>query len=213
MVSGCLQGGVSHHGKVKGLPGALNVSIWSWTFPCWEGDDPKGFRRPEEVIMNIGQAAKASGVSAKMLRYYESIGLLAKAVRTEAGYRVYSEDDIRTLRFVRRARDLGLSLGRIKLLIGLWQDEDRASADVKRIATEHAAELRAKIAELTGMCEALEKIAEACHGDHRPECPILDDIAHGCQHQAPSVGATGQAGTAGQIPGGGSRRTVQESRP
>jgi MerR family copper efflux transcriptional regulator len=97
--------------------------------------------------MNIGQAAKASGVSAKMLRYYGSIGLLAQAGRTEAGYRVYSDADVRTLRFVRRARDLGLSLERIKLLIGLWQDDDRASADVKRIATEHAAELRTKIAE------------------------------------------------------------------
>ncbi|MFC7738543.1 Cu(I)-responsive transcriptional regulator [Roseomonas sp. GCM10028921] len=131
--------------------------------------------------MNIGQAAKASGVSAKMLRYYESIGLLAKAGRTEAGYRVYSDLDVNTLRFVRRARDLGLSLERIKLLIGLWEDEDRASADVKRIATEHAAELRAQIAEMTRMCEALEGMAAACHGDHRPECPILEDIARRAQ--------------------------------
>ncbi|WP_424138439.1 Cu(I)-responsive transcriptional regulator [Roseomonas chloroacetimidivorans] len=129
--------------------------------------------------MNIGQTAKASGVSAKMLRYYESIGLLTKAARTETGYRVYSARDVNTLRFVRRARDLGLPLERIKQLIGLWQDEDRASADVKRIATEHVAELRAKIAEMTQMCEALEKMAEACHGDHRPECPILDEIAEG----------------------------------
>ncbi|MFC0387697.1 Cu(I)-responsive transcriptional regulator [Muricoccus vinaceus] len=143
--------------------------------------------------MQIGQAARASGVSAKMLRYYESIGLLGKAGRTEAGYRVYSEADVKTLKFVRRARDLGLPLDRIKLLIGLWQDEDRASADVKRIATEHAAELRAKIGELTRMCEALEGMAAACHGDHRPECPILDEIAEGSSDlAAPSASAKGQ---------------------
>lgn len=143
--------------------------------------------------MQIGQAARASGVSAKMLRYYESIGLLGKAGRTEAGYRVYSEADVKTLKFVRRARDLGLPLDRIKLLIGLWQDEDRASADVKRIAMEHAAELRAKIEELTRMCEALEGMAAACHGDHRPECPILDEIAEGSSDlAAPSASAKGQ---------------------
>ncbi len=143
--------------------------------------------------MQIGQAAKASGVSAKMLRYYESIGLLGKAGRTEAGYRVYSEADVGTLRFVRRARDLGLPLDRIKVLIGLWQDEDRASTDVKRIATEHAAELRAKIRELTRMCEALEGMAAVCHGDHRPECPILDEIAEGSRDlAAPSASAKRQ---------------------
>ncbi|PWC26758.1 Cu(I)-responsive transcriptional regulator [Teichococcus aestuarii] len=160
--------------------------------------------------MNIGQAAQASGVSAKMLRYYENVGLLAKAVRTEAGYRVYSESDVRTLRFVKRARDLGLPLDRIKLLIGLWQDEDRASADVKRIATEHAAELRAKIAEWTQMCEALENMAEACHGDHRPECPILDEMAEGAQDftTLPSVSASKlKAGR--QAPRTGTQRAVQ----
>jgi MerR family copper efflux transcriptional regulator len=132
-----------------------------------------------EAIMNIGQAAKASGVSAKMLRYYESIGLLAKAGRTAAGYRVYSDRDVNTLRFIRRARDFGLPLERIKLLIGLWQDENRASADVKQIALEHTAELRAKIDQLTRMCEALERLAISCDGGHRPECPILDQIAEG----------------------------------
>ncbi len=129
--------------------------------------------------MNIGQAARVSGVSAKMLRYYEEVGLLPKAGRTGAGYRTYGEAEVNTLRFVRRARDFGLSLDRIRLLIGLWQDGGRASADVKRIATEHAAELRAKIAEMTGMCEALEGLAAACHGDGRPECPILSDLEHG----------------------------------
>ncbi len=129
--------------------------------------------------MNIGQAAKASGVSAKMLRYYEAIGLIPKAGRTESGYRTYGEADVNTLRFIRRARDLGLPIERIKLLVGLWRDRDRSSAEVKRIATEHVAELRAKIAELAGMCAALQDLADACHGDHRPECPILRDLEGG----------------------------------
>lgn len=159
--------------------------------------------------MNIGQAAKESGVSAKMLRYYESIGLLAQAGRTEAGYRVYSDADVRTLRFVRRGRDLGLSLERIKLLIGLWQDNDRASADVKRIATEHAAELRTKIAEMTQMCEALEGMAAACHGDHRPECPILDDIARGGQAEAAPNSAANSQKTRREALGAGAYRDIQ----
>src|SRR5690349_13634431 len=122
--------------------------------------------------MNIGQAAKASGVSAKMLRHYEAIGLLPKAVRTEAGYRTYSDTDVHTLRFVRRARDLGLSIERIKLLIGLWHDKERPSRDVKRIALDHVEELRTKIEVMSAMCETLEHFASACHGNHRPECPI-----------------------------------------
>ena len=126
--------------------------------------------------MNIGQAASASGVSAKMLRHYEGIGLVPKAGRTEAGYRTYGEAEVHTLRFIRRARDLGLPIERIRLLVGLWRDKDRSSADVRRVATEHVAELRTKIAELTGMCETLEHLAAACHGDHRPECPILRDL-------------------------------------
>lgn len=159
--------------------------------------------------MNIGQAAKASGVSAKMLRYYESIGILPAAGRTEAGYRTYSEHDIRTLRFVRRARDLGLPLERIKLLIGLWQDKDRASADVKRIATEHAAELRAKIAEMTRMCEVLEEMAEACHGDHRPECPILDEIAGDGQSDAVAHHAARQSRVRRSTPSTRTLRAIQ----
>lgn len=129
--------------------------------------------------MNIGQASAASGVSAKMLRYYEEIGLLPKAARTGAGYRVYSTKDVNTLRFIRRARDLGLSIERIKLLVGLWQDRDRSSADVKRVATEHVAELDAKILELTAMRDTLQELADACHGDHRPDCPILHDLEGG----------------------------------
>jgi MerR family copper efflux transcriptional regulator len=129
--------------------------------------------------MVIGEAAKASGVHAKMLRYYESIGLLPTAVRTGGGYRTYGEREVETLRFIRRARDLGLSMERIKLLVGLWQDRQRPSREVKRIALEHVAELRAKIGELSSMCATLEELAAACHGDHRPECPILRDLEAG----------------------------------
>jgi MerR family transcriptional regulator, copper efflux regulator len=129
--------------------------------------------------MNIGQAAAESGVSAKMLRYYESTGLIPTAERTEAGYRVYDAADVNTLRFIRRAREFGLSMERIKLLVSLWQDHARPSRDVKRIATEHVQELRAKIAELTAMCDALDALADACHGDQRPDCPILRDLEAG----------------------------------
>jgi MerR family copper efflux transcriptional regulator len=129
--------------------------------------------------MVIGEAAKASGVSAKMLRHYETIGLIPPAGRTEAGYRVYNQSDVSTLRFIRRARDFGLSIARIKLLVGLWHDRERPSREVKRIAIEHAAELRAKIAELTAMCETLENLAETCHGDQWPDCPILRDLEAG----------------------------------
>jgi len=129
--------------------------------------------------MVIGEAAKASGVSAKMVRYYESIGLMPTAGRTASGYRLYSAHDVETLRFIRRARDLGLSIERIKALIALWNDTQRPSREVKRIALAHVAELRARIAEMTVMCTTLEALAEACHGDQRPECPILSDMESG----------------------------------
>jgi MerR family copper efflux transcriptional regulator len=129
--------------------------------------------------MIIGEAAKASGVSAKMLRHYESIGLIPTATRSESGYRTYGGSDVETLRFIRRARDLGLSMERIKLLVGLWHDRERPSREVKRIALAHVAELRAKIGELTAMCSTLEELAHACNGDQRPECPILRDLAKG----------------------------------
>jgi len=126
--------------------------------------------------MNIGQAAAASGVSAKMLRYYESIDLIPRAGRTEAGYRTYSERDVDTLRFIRRARDFGLPMERVKLLVGLWQDNTRPSREVKQIALTQVAELEARIAELTAMKDALADLARACHGDDRPDCPILRDM-------------------------------------
>jgi MerR family copper efflux transcriptional regulator len=128
--------------------------------------------------MVIGQAAQASGVSAKMLRYYESIGLIPAAVRTAAGYRTYTQSDVETLRFIRRARDLGLSIERIRVLVGLWHG-GRPSREVKRVALEHVAELQASIAALTAMCATLQHLADACHGDNRPECPILDDLQSG----------------------------------
>ena len=128
--------------------------------------------------MNIGQAAEASGVSAKMIRYYESIGLIPKTVRTQAGYRVYSDNDVHSLRFIRRARDLGFSVEQIADLVSLWQDRDRASKDVKRVALEHVAVLERKIAELQQMAGTLKHLARCCHGDARPDCPILEELAN-----------------------------------
>src|SRR3712207_85556 len=127
--------------------------------------------------MNIGQAAQASGVSAKMIRYYESIGLIPKTVRTEAGYRVYSDHEVHTLRFIRRARDLGFSVEQIADLVSLWQDRERASKDVKAIALEHVVLLERKIRELQEMASTLKHLAKHCHGDGRPHCPILEELA------------------------------------
>jgi MerR family copper efflux transcriptional regulator len=127
--------------------------------------------------MNIGEVARASGVSAKMVRYYESIGLIPPPVRTEAGYRTYSETEMHVLRFIRRARDFGLSVERIRTLLALWQDDRRASREVKRVALQHVAELRARVAELTAMADTLQELADHCHGDDRPDCPILRDLA------------------------------------
>jgi MerR family copper efflux transcriptional regulator len=127
--------------------------------------------------MNIGQAAAASGVTAKMIRYYESIGLVPAARRTDSGYRVYGEREVHTLRFIRRARKLGFSLDQIRHLLSLWQDGGRASADVKRIALDHVAELEERIRELTEMRDTIATLAACCHGDDRPDCPILQGIA------------------------------------
>jgi MerR family copper efflux transcriptional regulator len=126
--------------------------------------------------MNIGEAAQASGVSAKMIRHYESIGVIAKAGRGLSGYRVYTETEVHVLRFVRRARSLGFSMEEIKQLLLLWRGH-RSSRDVKRLATAHIAQLEAKIAEMRTMVNALDHLAAHCHGDERPECPILEGIA------------------------------------
>lgn len=121
--------------------------------------------------MNIGDVADASGVSAKMVRYYEQIGLIPAAPRTEAGYRTYSEADMRVLQFIGRARELGLPMEKIKLLVALWKDRSRASRDVKRMALEHVADLRRKVTELTAMADTLQELADRCSGGSRPECP------------------------------------------
>jgi len=126
--------------------------------------------------MNIGQAAAASGVSAKMIRYYESIGLIPRTLRTEAGYRVYSGHDVHTLRFIRRARDLGFSVEQIAELVSLWRDRERASKDVKAIALDHVNVLERKIRELQEMASTLKHLADNCHGDSRPHCPILEEL-------------------------------------
>lgn len=127
--------------------------------------------------MNIGEASARSGVSAKMIRYYESIGLIEAPSRTAAQYRVYAEEDVHTLRFVRRSRDLGFSLEETRELLALWRDRSRASADVKKLATAHIRDLEAKAAELQAMADTLKHLAAHCHGDDRPDCPILTDFA------------------------------------
>ncbi|MDC8759096.1 Cu(I)-responsive transcriptional regulator [Janthinobacterium fluminis] len=127
--------------------------------------------------MNIGQAAKASGISAKMIRYYESIDLIKASARSEAGYRTYNDDELHALRFIKRARTLGFSLEQIRDLLSLWQNAERASADVKRIALAHVAELDGRIAELTAMRDTLNQLAQHCHGDDQPDCPILQNLS------------------------------------
>ncbi len=126
--------------------------------------------------MNIGQASKASGVSAKMIRYYEHTGLIPAADRKASGYRDYSDTDIHMLRFIRRARDLGFSVSEIGDLLGLWRDESRQSVEVKRLAQSHIDALEKKIADLQDMARTLTKLVNACHGDHRPHCPILERL-------------------------------------
>lgn len=126
---------------------------------------------------NIGEAAKASGVTAKMIRHYESIGLIGEPQRTEAGYRQYRQQDVQVLQFIHRARALGFSLEQIRDLLALWQDKHRASADVRALALRHVEELNQKIAELESMRRTLERLAASCHGDDRSDCPILEDLA------------------------------------
>ncbi|MCO5055729.1 Cu(I)-responsive transcriptional regulator [Thermomonas sp.] len=128
---------------------------------------------------NIGQASEFSGISTKMIRHYERIGLMPEAVRTYANYRLYSAADLHRLRFIRRARSLGFSLDQIRDLLTLWDDPKRASSEVKRLARAHAAELGEKIRELQAMQATLETLAKRCHGDDRPSCPILEDLAEG----------------------------------
>lgn len=130
-------------------------------------------------MFNIGQAAAATGVSAKMIRHYESVGLLPPALRTGSGYRQYGPADVQTLRFIRQARDLGFSIAEITRLVGLWHDRERSSRDVKALAEAHIAALDRKLHELGAMKAALVHLVRGCHGDERPECPIIDSLAHG----------------------------------
>ena len=136
--------------------------------------------------MQIGQAAAASGVSAKMIRHYESIGLITPAGRSQANYRSYGPDDVHRLGFIRRARALGFPIERIRDLLKLWSDGTRSSADVKRIALAHAAELDRKIADLRAMAATLHRLADACGGDSRPQCTIIDSLEGGFEPSSPS---------------------------
>ena len=129
--------------------------------------------------MRIGEAAARSGVTAKTIRYYESVGLIPAATRTDGGYRDYDDNDVQTLRFVHRARGLGFSVREVGDLLALWRDRDRASADVKAVAARHVAAIERKIDELSAMRRTLGDLMARCHGDDRPECPILDDLAGG----------------------------------
>lgn len=128
--------------------------------------------------MNIGDAAAESGVSAKMIRYYEQSRLIPPASRAESGYRTYTTQDVHMLRFIRRSRDLGFSVDAIGGLLSLWRDRSRQSADVKRVALAHVESLRRKVSELEDMANTLEDLAANCSGDHRPDCPILDNLEH-----------------------------------
>ena len=138
----------------------------------------------EQGFHNIGEAAQLSDVSAKMIRHYESIGLIPEADRTFAGYRIYSDADVHRLQFIRRSRNLGFSIKQIQSLLGLWDDRSRASAEVKKLAQAHVDELTAKINEMQAMQRTLQELALRCQGNDRPDCPILDDLAHaeGCTH-------------------------------
>lgn len=141
--------------------------------------------RPEQAearaqgLHTIGEAAEASGVTAKMIRHYESIGLMPEAGRTFAGYRLYGNNDLHRLRFIKRARSLGFPIKEIEQLLGLWDDRRRASSEVKRLALQHVRELEQKIGELSAMRNSLKVLAAHCHGDTHPECPILEDLAGG----------------------------------
>jgi len=126
--------------------------------------------------INIGEAAALSGVSAKMVRHYESLGLLPKVGRTESGYRQYGAKEVHTLRFIRRSRDLGFSMAEIADLLKLWQNRRRASSDVKRIALAHVTDLDRRMEEMAAMKRTLARLAECCRGDERPDCPILDEL-------------------------------------
>ena len=154
-------------------------------------------------MMNIGEAAKASGVSAKMIRHYEQVGLVPGVFRTDAGYRQYGDRDLGTLRFIRRSRDLGFSIEQIRALLGLWQDRRRPSREVKALAEEHIRELDEKLRELQAMKATLAHLVHCCHGDDRPDCPIIETLAEGNGKAMPNGTV---AGRKPNVAGGKSRR-------
>lgn len=133
----------------------------------------------DQGLHNIGEAAALSGVSAKMIRHYEGIGVIPAAARTFAGYRLYNDSDVHRLRFIKRARALGFAMKEVEQLLGLWGDRSRASAEVKQLARRHADALGERIAEMQAMQRTLQDLARRCHGDDRPDCPILDDLSGG----------------------------------
>ncbi|MEZ5652807.1 MAG: Cu(I)-responsive transcriptional regulator [Burkholderiaceae bacterium] len=144
--------------------------------------------------MNIGEASKASGVSAKMIRYYEQSGLIPPAARSESSYRTYGHSDVHRLRFIRRARDMGFSVAEISNLLGLWNDRSRKSADVKRLAQAHLGQLEQRIESLRQMADTLQTLIDCCAGDKRPDCPILDNL-----EQADGEGGIAQVPSRGDI--------------
>lgn len=127
--------------------------------------------------MNIGQLAKTSGVNAKLIRYYESIGLIPPAERSESNYRVYRDSDVHFLKFIKRARKLGFGIPDIQVLLSLWQDSARSSSEVKQLAQKHIRALETQMAEMQAMLNTLKRLSHDCHGDQRPECPILEELA------------------------------------
>lgn len=146
--------------------------------------------------ISIGAASRATGVSARMIRHYETIGLLEAAPRTEGNYRLYRDRDVQALRFIARARRMGFGLDDIRGLLTLWRDRERPSIEVRRLAQRHVDDLRARIAEMESMVSTLGRLVDACHGDDRPDCPILEDLESG-----PSAcGGTDRGDAAGRAP-------------
>ena len=127
--------------------------------------------------MNIGEAATKSGVNSKSIRHYESLGIVPKASRSESGYRIYKESDVNILVFIKKARSFGFSMKEIKKLVSLWRNKSRASSEVKNLAASHIKKLEEKILELQTMVDSLKHLSRNCHGDNRPDCPIIDDLS------------------------------------
>lgn len=144
--------------------------------------------------MNIGQASRATGVSTKMIRYYESVGLIRPADRTDSNYRDFGERDVRELQFIRRARDLGFPVAEIAQLLSLWRDQDRPSREVKEIAEKHVADLDARITEMRTMADTLRTLARGCAGDDRPDCPILADLGEPARSSRPAIADPARGG-------------------